>query len=300
MGLALIVGVGAGLGAVVLVRALRFVSLSVIRLAELGPPLAKGWLFLFIPAGIWLAWAISAKWAPEAAGHGVPQILAAIAVHGGRIPWRVPIVKTVATALTIGVGGSAGREGSIAQIGAGIGSFIGKVTRLEEVEVRALVAAGAGAGIAATFNAPIAGMFFAMEVILRDVSIRHLHTIAVASVAGAVVSHSFIGNELTFDVSPYSLEDPKQLILYAILGLVAVGLSIAFIESLDWFTLVPDRITPWVRPIIMGLGVAAIGTIAPRFSAPGSSSSALYSVRKCRMRGGYSQRLRWENWSQPP
>jgi CIC family chloride channel protein len=86
MGLALIVGVGAGLGAVVLVRALRFVSLSVIRLAELGPPLAKGWLFLFIPAGIWLAWAISAKWAPEAAGHGVPQILAAIAVHGGADP----------------------------------------------------------------------------------------------------------------------------------------------------------------------------------------------------------------------
>jgi CIC family chloride channel protein len=178
-------------------------------------------------------------------------------------------VKTVATALTIGVGGSAGREGSIAQIGAGIGSFIGKATRLEEVEVRALVAAGAGAGIAATFNAPIAGMFFAMEVILRDVSIRHLHTIAVASVAGAVVSHSFIGNELTFDVSPYSLEDPKQLILYAILGLVAVGLSIAFIESLDWFTLVPDRITPWVRPIIMGLGVAAIGTIAPQVLGTG-------------------------------
>jgi len=269
MVLALVVGVGAGLGAVILVRALGWVSSSVIRLAEMGPPLGKGWLFLFIPAGIWLAWAISAKWAPEAAGHGVPQILAAITIHGGRIPWKVPVVKTIATALTIGVGGSAGREGSIAQIGAGIGSFIGKVTRLEEVEVRALVAAGAGAGIAATFNAPIAGMFFAMEVILRDVSIRHLHTIAIASVAGAVVSRSFIGDELTFDVSPYSLDDPSQLILYAILGLVAVGLAIVFIEALDWFTLVPDRMIPWMRPIVMGLGVAAIGAVAPQVLGTG-------------------------------
>ncbi len=107
-------------------------------------------MFLVIPAGIWLAWAITAKWAPEAAGHGVPQILASLTLDRGRIPLRVPLLKTIATALTIGVGGSAGREGSIAQIGAGIGSFIGRVTKLDETETRALVAAGAGAGIAAT------------------------------------------------------------------------------------------------------------------------------------------------------
>jgi len=269
MALALVVGVGAGLGAVVLVRALGYVSQFVVYLAQAGPSLGKGWLFLFIPAGLWLAWAISAMWAPEAAGHGVPQILVSMALRGGQIPLRVPIVKTVATALTIGVGGSAGREGSIAQIGAGIGSFIGKVTKLEEVEVRALVAAGAGAGIAATFNAPIAGMFFAMEVILRDVSIRHLHTIAIASVAGAVVSQALIGDELTFNVSPYSLDDPKELVLYAILGLIAVGLAIAFIEALDWFTIVPDRMIQWMRPLVMGLGIAAIGAVAPQVLGTG-------------------------------
>ena len=126
-----------------------------------------------------------------------------------------------------------------------------------------------GAGIAATFNAPIAGMFFAMEVILRDVSIRHLHTIAVASVAGAVVSHTLIGDELTFDVSPYSLDDPAQLVLYGVLGLIAVGLAIAFIEALDWFTILPDRMVQWARPLLMGLGVAAIGFVAPEVLGTG-------------------------------
>jgi CIC family chloride channel protein len=269
MVLALVIGVGAGFGAAALVYALRFVSSSVVRLTEQGPSFGRAWLFLVIPAGIWLAWAITAKWAPEAAGHGVPQILASLTLHRGRIPLRVPVIKTVATALTIGVGGSAGREGSIAQIGAGIGSFIGKVTKLEETEIRALVAAGAGAGIAATFNAPLAGMFFAMEVILRDVSIRHLHTIAVASVAGAVVSHTLIGDELTFDVSPYALTDPTQLVLYAILGLIAVGLAILFIEALDWFTIVPDQWIQWRRPLLMGLGVAAIGFVAPEVLGTG-------------------------------
>jgi len=266
---ALIVGVGAGLGAALLVSALRFVAETVLRITDHGPSLGRAWLFLFIPLGVWLSWAIAAKWAPEAMGHGVPQILAALTLDRGRIPLRVPAIKTVATALTIGMGGSAGREGSIAQIGAGIGSFIGKVTRLDESETRALVAAGAGAGIAATFNAPIAGMFFAMEVILRDVSTRHLHTIAVASVAGAVVSHTLIGDELTFDVTPYSLDQPTHLVLYAALGLIAVVLAILFIEALDWCTFVPDRMIAWLRPALMGLGVAAIGFVAPEVLGTG-------------------------------
>lgn len=262
MVLALIVGVGAGFGAAALIYALRVVSGLVLRFADVTS-LERSLLFIVLPLGIWLSWLITARWAPEAAGHGVPQILAALTLRGGRIPPRIPVIKTIATALTIGVGGSAGREGSIAQIGAGIGSFIARLKNLSESETRALVAAGAGAGIAATFNAPIAGMFFAMEVILRDLSMRHLHTIVVASVAGAVVSHSLIGDELTFQVSPYSLDDPFQLVLYLFLGLIAVGLAIMFIEALDWFTVVPDRLIPWVRPLAMGLGVAAIGFFAP-------------------------------------
>ena len=266
---ALLVGVGAGVGAAILVSAIRLVARSVVRVGDLGPPLGRGWLFIFIPAGMWLAWVIARKWAPEAIGHGVPQILAALTVEGGRIPFRVPTIKMVATALTIGVGGSAGREGSIAQIGAGIGSFVSKVTRLDEPERRALVAAGAGAGIAATFNAPIAGMFFALEVVLRDVSTRHLHTVAVASVAGAVVSHSLIGNELTFDITSYDFEHPSNLVPYALLGLIAVGLAILFIEALDWFTVQRFHLAEWVRPVAMGVVVAGLGFAAPEVLGTG-------------------------------
>ncbi len=268
MVLSLIIGVGAGIGAAALIYLLRFVANVVLRVAELTPG-GRSWMFVVIPVGIWISWVITAKWAPEAAGHGVPQILVALTLHGGRIRPRVAVLKTIATALTIGVGGSAGREGSIAQIGAGIGSFVGKLTRLGETETRTLVAAGAGAGIAATFNAPIAGMFFAMEVILRDLSIKHLHTIVVASVAGAVVSHSLIGDELTFQVSPYALDDPAQLLLYGFLGLIAVGLAILFIEALDWFVVVPDRLFPWIRPAVLGLTVAAIGFVAPEVLGTG-------------------------------
>jgi len=268
MVLALVIGVGAGLGAVALIFGLRLVAEGVQWIDDLAPS-GQSWGLLAIPVGIWLAWAMSNRWAPEAAGHGVPQILAALTVQGGRIAPRIPGIKTVATALTIGVGGSAGREGSIAQIGAGIGSFIGSHARLAETEIRALVAAGAGAGIAATFNAPIAGMFFAMEVILRDLSIRHMHTIVAASVAGAVVSHSLIGDELTFAVSPYALDHPTHLLLYGVLGLIAVGLAVLFIEALDWFTVIPDRMVQWTRPLLMGLSVAVLGLVAPEVLGTG-------------------------------
>jgi chloride channel protein, CIC family len=268
MALALVIGVGAGLGAAVLILALRAVSTGVAAVGD-AVPSSEIWYFLAVPGGIWLAWLVASRWAPEASGHGVPQILESLVLRGGEIAPRIPVVKTIATALTIGVGGSAGREGSIAQIGAGIGSQIGKLTKLGEVETRALVAAGAGAGIAATFNAPIAGMFFAMEVVLRDLSIRHLHTIAIASVAGAVVSHSLIGSELTFQVSPYGLESALDLVLYALLGLVAAGLAIAFIEALEWSSRFSGVMPAWARPVIFGLFVAGIGTAIPEVLGTG-------------------------------
>jgi len=256
--LSLLVGAGAGVGAAVLIYSLEFVGRLTLHVA--GTSLFSGWwMFVTVPVGMFLAWLITAMFAPEVAGHGVPQIIAALTVRGGYIRARVPILKTIATALTIGGGGSAGREGSIAQIGAGLGSIVARATRIPEPEMRALVAAGAGAGIAATFNAPIAGMFFAMEVILRDMSVRYLHTVVAASVAGAVVSHTLIGDELTFRVSGYSLDDPWQLLLYAILGLVAVGLAYLFIEGLDHTVTGLARLPSWIRPVSFGLVVAAIG-----------------------------------------
>ncbi len=265
--LALMVGAGAGAGAAILIWAIELVDAAARRVAHL--PIEEAWMLATVPAGMFVAWVLTSRFAPEVAGHGVPQIIAALTVRGGRIRRRVAPLKTVATALTIGAGGSAGREGSIAQIGAGIGSMLAQATKLSEPEMRALVAAGAGAGIAATFNAPIAGMFFAMEVILRDLSIRYLHTVVVAAVAGAVVSHTLIGDELTFRVEAYALEDPWQLVLYAILGLVATGLAIVFIESLEGAAVRFPQVAGWKRPILFGLVVGAIGLELPKVLGTG-------------------------------
>lgn len=256
--LAGLVGIGAGLGAIVLIKAIEWCSdgarwiIDTLTIGQIG-------LLLVIPLGIWISWRLTVRFAPEVAGHGVPHIIAAIAVHGGRIRARVMPLKIVATGVTIGAGGSAGREGSIAQIGSAIGSWLGRVGQLGEKDVIALVAAGAGAGISATFNAPIAGMFFAMEVILRRVSIQHVHTTVIASVAGAVVAHSILGDELTFTVTPHSFDDPRQLILFAILGVVAAGAAWLFMASLDWFEVKPLRLPGWARPLLLGLLVAGLG-----------------------------------------
>src|SRR6185437_12285304 len=107
-------------------------------------------------------------YAREARGHGVPEVMIAVAENGGRIRPQVSVIKALASALCIGAGGSVGREGPIVQIGSALGSTVGQLARLNERRLRLLVACGAAGGIAATFNAPIAGVFFALEVILRD------------------------------------------------------------------------------------------------------------------------------------
>ncbi|MGD2059243.1 MAG: chloride channel protein [Acidimicrobiia bacterium] len=258
--LSALVGTGAGLGAVILIEAIRWVTSGSAWLIE-RLSLGEWGVILVIPLAIWISWRLTVRFAPEVAGHGVPQIIAAIAVRGGRIRERVMVLKTAATALTIGTGGSAGREGSIAQIGSSIGSALGRLARFGENDVIALVAAGAGAGISATFNAPIAGMFFAMEVILREISVRHLHTIVIASVSGAVVAHTVIGDDLTFEVPSYSLDDPRHLFLYGLLGLVAVAFAWLFLVALDWFEVEPRRLPAWARPLLFGLAMAALGLV---------------------------------------
>lgn len=253
-----IVGSGAGLGAALLITGISWVGTAGGWLAE-TLSIGDFGILLILPLGLWLAWRITTWLSPEVAGHGVPQIVAAIAVRGGRIRTRVMWLKTLTTSLTIGSGGSAGREGSIAQIGSAFGSWIGRRAKVKENDVIVLVAAGAGAGISATFNAPIAGMFFAMEVILRKFSIRHVHTIVVASVAGAVVAHSIIGEELTFQVPAYRLDDPRQLMLYGLLGLIVVAFAYLFLRALDWFEIQLDWLVGWSRPIVFALLVAGMG-----------------------------------------
>ena len=168
-----------------------------------------------VPLGLLLAFLIARRFAPEAEGDGVPAAMAALVVRGGRLRLRSWVTKIAATAATLGAGGSAGREGPIVQIGATVGSVAGRYTHQGEDKMRSLVAAGAGAGIGASFNAPIAGMLFAMEVILGNFGLRHLNVVVITSVSAAVTSRLLVGEEQLLRAASHSLEDPRELVLYA-------------------------------------------------------------------------------------
>jgi len=168
MVLATAVGLGTGLTAVIFIKAINWITAFSFTggLSNFLSPLGNAWI-IFVPIiGSLISGPIIALWAIEAKGHGVPEVMQAIIMKGGSIRPRVAVVKSVASAVCIGTGGSAGREGPIVQVGAALGSTAAQILKLGKERTITLVACGAAAGIAATFNAPVAGVIFAMEVIL--------------------------------------------------------------------------------------------------------------------------------------
>jgi CIC family chloride channel protein len=224
------------------------------------------WIFVIsIPLGLLAAWLLNRWLGPDVSGGGVAETMVGLNLEGGYLPTRLVPTKILATAATLGTGGSGGREGPIVLIGGAIGSSLARYTRFGIDQVKSLVAAGAGAGIGASFNAPIAGMMFALEVILSSFAIRHVSAIVVTSVAAAVTTHALVGEE-TFLRSPaYELHDPLQLILYALLAVLAVLFGTFFLRILDITSVarLSSRIPPWALPIAMGISVGLIGLLYP-------------------------------------
>ncbi len=263
LGLAVIVGVLVGAAASLLIALIGWVREGTGQI-----PLGRWLPVVAIPVGILIAWFVAHRWSPEVEGDGVPATIEGLAIRSGYLPTRAVAWKFVATALTLGSGGSGGREGPIVQIGATIGSSISRHTRLGEDQVRSLVAAGAGAAIGASFNAPIAGMLFAMEVILRTLSIRHLSAVVVASVAAAVTTRSISGSEQILRAPAYGLipnKEWQELLIYAALGIAVALLSWAFLRLLGATEQLSERFAswPWLRPVAAGLVVAVIGVFEP-------------------------------------
>ncbi|MDX1689898.1 MAG: chloride channel protein [Acidimicrobiia bacterium] len=257
MALALVTGVVVGVAAAVLIWAIEGVAELVHWLQEeTGTDLV---LLVTVPLGLVAAWFVAHRFAPEVAGDGVPEASAALAIRSGDMPARTAPLKILATALTVGPGGSAGREGPIVQVGSAIGSFVARTTGLGEDRVRSLVAAGAGAAIGASFNAPIAGMLFALEVILGNFAIRHLNAVVVSSVAAAVTTRSIVGQDLILRAIPHRLNDWRELVLYAGIGLAAAVVGWLFLRALSVVESARPNLPGWVRPVALGLGVAGIG-----------------------------------------
>ncbi len=212
--------------------------------------------------------------AREAKGHGVPEVMEAVALRGGVIRGRVVAVKTLASALTIGSGGSVGREGPIVQIASAVGSAIGQWLRVTPRQLRTIVGCGAASGVAATFNAPIAGALFAVEVIVGDFAVAQFSPIVISSVVATVLSRYFLGDHPAFEVPHYELVAPFELLPYMALGAIAGLVGLAFMSAIYFSEDAFDRLKmpAWAKPALGGLAVGAIGIAFPNVFGVGYST----------------------------
>ncbi|HIP38782.1 MAG TPA: CBS domain-containing protein [Desulfocapsa sulfexigens] len=254
--LAVIIGGSTGLAAVFFIRLIVIIQNSSYSSIQFLFPHLGVWSYVLVPVGgALLAGPIIAWFAREAKGHGVPEVMQALVLRGGRIRPRVAIAKIVASALCIGTGGSAGREGPIVQVGSTLGSVTGQVLHLSDDRIKNLVACGAAAGIAATFNAPIAGVAFAIEVLMSELQVRAFGNVVIAAVSAAVVSQVFLGDRPAFTVPTYTMESPVTILFYLLLGLVAALVGVSFIRMLSWFE---DTFDNWKFPVPLKPAVGAL------------------------------------------
>lgn len=265
------IGVLGGFGAVLftfLIHTVQHLTVESIieRMAENGWWLAA--LGVCPALGLLLVSWFTRRFAPEAQGHGVPEVITAVARHDGVIRPRVSLVKILASSVCIGTGGSIGREGPIVQIGSTLGSIFGQFFKLSAANMKVLVAAGAAAGISATFHAPLAGVVFAGEIILGSFAVESLTPIVIASVLADVVQvhvgeHGF---DAAFPYLFHSFEGrwhelPSYLVLGVICGFAASG----FIKVLYGIEDLANRYMPkwWLRALVFGSLVGLAGMVYP-------------------------------------
>lgn len=295
VGLALIIGIGSGLGAV----AFRYLIIGITtlvtgrgdfsdagRVASSHLPWLGVWFLLLAPVVGGLVYGpLVHRFAREARGHGVPEVMYAVARQGGRIPPRVAVVKAFASALCIGTGGSVGREGPIVQIGSALGSSIGQWLRVPSGRLVLMVACGAAGGISATFNAPIAGVVFGLELILRAFTAEAFGVLVLASVTANVIARAIVGEDTILDLPHFSLGSPAELPLYALLGVLAGVVGWAFARFLYVVEDACDAVwrgPEWLRPAVGGLLLGGLLLALPQMYGVG------YPVLQTGITGGYA------------
>ena len=285
-----LIAAGAGIGSVTALGAIGFAWLlhkvedyaAIAR--EQGESIGGLWLLPLIPMlGALLSGLLVWRFASEAKGHGVPQVMKAIIQRDGEIPLRVGIVKIFASICTVGSGGSAGTEGPIVQIGAVTGSFLGQRLKISREQLRTLVGCGAAAGIASIFNAPIAGVFFVLEILLRDFSVRTFSPIVVAAVFSSAVTHAFTGENVAIFAAGQTLagyeftivELPSYVALGVVCGLVAVAFNFLLHGFEDFFA-EKVRVHPAVKPVVgaLLLGLLGIAFLAVSRAAGGPDTAS--------------------------
>lgn len=283
--MALVVGVGAGFGAVAfrwLIFGFTWLATGHEQFGQQGrvDSLHLAWLglgfFLVIPVvGGLLYGPLIQRFAREARGHGVPEVMLAVAENGGRIRPQVSIVKALASAICIGTGGSVGREGPIVQIGAAFASSLGQLVKMSESRLRIIVACGAAGGIAATFNAPLTGVLFAFEIVLRELSLDALFATILSAVTADLISRAFFSSAPFFSELPHnlSIDHVQAYLLIGVLGLLAGLIGVGFKSFLYGFEDFADRIwkgrPEWARPAVGGVALGVLLLALPQMYGVG-------------------------------
>ncbi len=282
---AVIVGAGAGLAAVGfrwLIYAVTWLATGHEQFGQQGragslhfPWLGIGFLVLIPVAGGFLYGPLIYRYAREARGHGVPEVMIAVAEQDGKIRPQVSIVKALASALCISTGGSVGREGPIVQIGSALASSLGQLAKMPGPRLRVLVACGAAAGISATFNAPATGVLFGLELILREFSVDALLPLILASVVADVVGRAFFGSAPVFSQMPHNLAIAHdwQYLLVAVLGLAAALIGVGFHAILYKAEDICDVLwkdrPEWARPAVGGVLLGLVLLALPQMYGVG-------------------------------
>jgi CIC family chloride channel protein len=283
--MALVVGVGAGFGAAGFRELVFFCTWLATGHTQFGQqghapslhlPFLGLWFVLVVPViGGLLYGPLIQRFAREARGHGVPEVMLAVAENGGRIRPPVTIVKALASAITIGSGGSVGREGPIVQIGSALASTLGQLVRMSEARLRVIVACGAAGGIAATFNAPITGLFFGFEIVLREFSFDALFTTSLAAVTGDIISRAFFGSAPFFTAVPHDLgvSNDTTYLLVALLaiaaGLIGLGFKTVLYRMEDYADAVWKGRPEWARPAVGGVLLGLVLLAVPQMYGVG-------------------------------
>lgn len=275
--MAVVIGILGGISALLFDGAIHLFQLGFWKVAEPSIAFLKEcpwWQLALIPAvGGLLVGLITTFLVSEARGHGVPEVIKAVALHDGKIRGRVAFAKLLTSSITIGSGGSCGREGPIIQIGAAIGSRIGQALGMSKRRLRTLVGCGAAAGIAATFNAPIAGAIFSIEVILGEFGVAQFSPIVISSVIATVVTRSWRGDMPVFSPPACSFLSAWELFPYLCLGILCGAVSLAYIylnDRIGGFFERPKMKAPvWLRPAIGGALMGGMAICLPQIMGDG-------------------------------
>ena len=230
-------------------------------------------LMPFMPMLGGLIIGLARRYFPEAvAENGVDQVMEAVVLKNGKIPKRVLAVCALTSSITIGSGGSAGRVGPTVQICSVIGSVFGQMMKLSSERLRIMVGCGAAAGIAATFNAPLAGMIFVMEIILGEFTISSLSPIIIASVMGTVTGRALEGNEMTFLTPVHEVVNPSEIFFYLLLGILcgitAYLFTQCYYRSQKFFD-EQVNISVILKPALGGLIVGLLALLTPQVRGNG-------------------------------